>query len=110
MTSLLRFASSLCALLVVLSVSVTSGYAQAAEQLSQVKKLYVDSLGTDAYAAGMHEELVRRLRKSHAVQVVSNPQQADALIKGTGRVWVTGYASLSPHTRGLSQPTFEGYL
>jgi phosphate ABC transporter phosphate-binding protein len=105
-----RLASSLCALLVLLCVTTRSGYAQAAEQLSQVKKLYVDSLGTDKYAAAMREQMVQRLRKSHDVQVVSDPRQADALLKGTGRVWVTGHVSLSPRSNSLSQPTFEGYL
>jgi len=105
-----RLTFPLCALLALLSASATVDYAQTAEQLSQVKKIYVDSLGTDTHATAIREQMVQRLRKSHDVQVVSNPQQADALIKGTCRVWVTGYASLSPHTRGLSQPTFEGFL
>ncbi len=109
MARLLRPASSLCALLVLLSASVSGSYAQAAEQLSQAKKFYVDSLGTDKYATATREQLIQRLRKSNDVQVVSNPQQADAIVKGTARVWVTGYVSLNPKS-GPSQPTLEGYL
>jgi len=104
-----RLASSVCALLV-LSASATICHGQNAEQLSQVKKLYVDSLGSDRHAAAIREQMVQRLRKSHEVQVVSDPGQADAVVKGTGRVWTTGHVTLSPHSNSLSHPTFEGFL
>jgi hypothetical protein len=71
------------------SAAATSAYTQNAEQVLQVRKLYVDSLGTDRGAADMREQMVRLLRKSHDVQVVSDPKEADALVKGTGRIWVT---------------------
>jgi hypothetical protein len=92
------------------SAVAASASAQNAEPLSQVKKLYVDSLGTGRGTAKMREEMVRLLRKSHAVQVVSDPKEADALLRGTGRIWVTGRVSLSPHSQSASQPTFEGFL
>ena len=105
-----RLASWFCALLVLLSSSATIGYTRAAQQLSQMRKLYVDSLGTDKYATEIREQLVQRLRKSGDIQVVSDPGQADAQLKGTARVWVTGNVSLNPHSKSLNQPTFEGYL
>jgi len=105
-----RFVFSFCALLAMLLAGATSGSAEAAESLSQVKKIYVDSLGTDNGAAKMRERLVQRLRKSHEVQVVADPKESDALIKGTGRIWITGRTSLSPHSHSASQPTFGGFL
>jgi phosphate ABC transporter phosphate-binding protein len=103
--------SWLCTLLVLLlSAGNTDGYAQAAERLSQVRKVYVDSLGTDNGAAEMRKQIVRQLRGSRDVQVVQDPKEADALIKGTGRIWTTGYISLSPRSHSLSQPVFEGFL
>ena len=105
-----KFAASLFALLVLVSASAIGGSAQGAERLSQVKKLYVDSLGTDRGAAEMREQMVRLLRKSHDVQVVSDPKEADALIRGTGRIWITGHVTLNPRSHGSSQPTFEGFL
>src|SRR5271165_2942929 len=92
------------------TAGATGGSAQVAASLSQVKKIYVDSLGTDNGASKMRERLVQRLRKSHDVQVVADPKEADALIKGTGRIWVTGHTSLSPHSHSASQPTFGGFL
>jgi phosphate ABC transporter phosphate-binding protein len=108
-----RLTSALCVLLGLVSAGATAGHAQAAGQLSQIKKtkkLYVDSLGTDKYAVAMREQMVQRLRKSHDIQVISDPRQADAVLKGTGRVWVTGHVSLNPRSSSLTQSTFEGYL
>jgi phosphate ABC transporter phosphate-binding protein len=86
------------------------GHAQSADRLAQVSKIFVDSLGTDHGAAEIREQMIRRLRKSQDVQVVSSAIEADALIRGTGRIWVTGHISLNPHTHSPSQPTFGGFL
>ena len=55
-----KFVPSLCALVALVSASPIGGYAQVVERLSQVRKLYVDSLGTDKGAAEMREQMVRR--------------------------------------------------
>jgi phosphate ABC transporter phosphate-binding protein len=103
--------SWLCTLLIFwLSAGNTDGCAQAAERLSQIRKVYVDSLGTDNGAAEMRKQIVRQLRAGRGVQVVRDPKDADAVIKGTGRIWTTGYISLSPRSHSLSQPVFEGFL
>jgi phosphate ABC transporter phosphate-binding protein len=106
----LKLASWLCVLLVLASASCAASYAQVADRLSQVKKVYVDSLGTDHGAAEIREQMIRRLRKSQEVQIVSDPKEADALLRGTGRIWVTGHISLNPRSHSPSQPTFGGFL
>jgi len=103
-----KFAFSVCALLAI-SAGPTLSHAQVAERLSQVKKIYVDSLGSDRGAAEMRKRVVRLLNKEHGVQVVSDAKQADAVVKGSGRIWVTGHVSLNPHSGG-STPTFGGVL
>lgn|SRR5208283_3727812 len=105
-----RLASSIFTMLALLPAGAAGSCAQTAERLSQVKKLYVESLGTDKHATEIREQMILRLRKSHEVEIVSDPRQADALIKGTSRVWVTGHVSLSPHSQSLNQPTLEGFL
>jgi phosphate transport system substrate-binding protein len=97
-------------MLILVFAVATSAYAQNAEQLSQIRKLYVDSLGAGRGAAEMREQMVRLLRRNRDVQLVSDPKDADALLKGTGRIWVTGRVSLSPRSHSSSQPTFEGFL
>jgi phosphate ABC transporter phosphate-binding protein len=97
-------------LLALVAPCCVSGDAQTAERISYVKKLYVDSLGADKGAVEMREQVVRHLRNSHQVEVVSEPKQADALIKGTGRVWVTGHVSVSPRSHSPGRPIFGGFL
>jgi phosphate ABC transporter phosphate-binding protein len=111
MSSSLKFAASRCALLLLLlSTTAIAVQAQVGERLSQVKRIYVDSLGTGNGATEMRDQLIERLRKTHKVQVVSDSKDADALIRGTGRTWVTGHVSLSPRSHSAIQPTFEGFL
>jgi hypothetical protein len=101
----------LCSLLIFLfSAGTSAAYAQATVRLSQVKKVYVGSLGTDNGAAEVREQIVRQLRKSQGAQVVSDAKAADAQVKGTARVWVTGHVTLNPRSHSSSQPVFEGFL
>jgi len=107
----LKFALSLCALLILVTASTAASDTQiAADRLSHVKKLYVDSLGTDRGAAEMRAQMIRRLQRSRDIQVVSDPGKADAVVKGTGRTWLTGQISLSPRSHSVSQPMFDGFL
>lgn len=110
MSRISKVASTLCILLTLVSAVATSANAQNAEHLSQAKKLYVDSLGTGRGAAQMREQMVRLLRKSHDVQIVSAAKDADAIVRGTGRIWITSHISLSPHSHSATAPIFEGFL
>src|SRR5580658_5661534 len=69
--------------------------AQSAVILSQVKKVYVESLGRDEAASKLRERLIDRLRKAGTLEVVKSPNEADAIIEGSGSIWVTGYVSTS---------------
>jgi hypothetical protein len=62
------FARAAALLAIALSAIAGSG-GQAAPVLSQVRKLYVDSLGSDGKAAGMRARLVERLRRDHALEI-----------------------------------------
>jgi phosphate transport system substrate-binding protein len=84
--------------------------AENASRLSQVKKLYVGSFGTDKGATEMRQLVIERLEKSRYVQVVSDPKAADAEVSGTGRTWVTGHIELSPRSHSGRQATFSGFL
>jgi ABC-type phosphate transport system substrate-binding protein len=104
-----KFTSWLWVVWLLVFAADTNNYGQAAESLSRVRTIYVDSLGTDRGASEMRERVAQLLRKSREVQVVSDPKEADALVKGTARIWVTGHISLNPHSH-RSTPTFEGFL
>jgi phosphate transport system substrate-binding protein len=105
----LKFGFSLCGFLLVLVMPVVSN-AQNAEALSQVRKIYVDSLGQGEGAEETRSQLVRRLEKSHQVQVLQRPAGADAIVKGTTQIWQTGHISLSPRSHAISETAFVGFL
>lgn len=81
----------------------------AAEQPSPVRKIFVDSLGTDHGAAEMRDSMIHRLQRTRNFEVVPDPKYADATIRGTGRIWVTGHVTINPRSH-LSRPTFGGFL
>ena len=101
---------SLLSSLVLIGFSLgTFGHAQTAEQLSQVRKLYIESPWQGRGAGEIRSHLVRRLQSSHRIQIVQELNKADALVRGTGQIWTTGSISLSPRSHTLSQRTFEGF-
>jgi phosphate ABC transporter phosphate-binding protein len=100
--------------LIILIVALAGGKAvraQTAETLSQVRKVYVDSMGDGKGAAEMRARISNRLRASRKFQLAANAGEADAIIKGTGRIWAAGYMSVSVHpTRADRHAVFDGFL
>jgi hypothetical protein len=101
-----------CSLGVVLVFALMTqirAHGQTAESLSQVRKVYVGSLGTEEGATELRDAIIKALRRSSEVQIVETAEQADAVIVGSGKIWVTG--SMRVGIRGsLSQKTYDGYL
>lgn len=84
---------------------------QSAVSTSQVKKVYVDALGDKKGASELREALVERLRKSHEVQVVSSAVEADAVITGSGELWIKGYYNTSARpSKNNEVPIYGGML
>jgi phosphate ABC transporter phosphate-binding protein len=109
-TSRSRSAAFLVGVVFVCLNLATSVYAQTVESLSQVRKLYVDSLGQGKIAADLRGHVISRLRHSHGIEVVQNLPDADAVAKGTGQIWTTSRSSLSPRSNSARQATVEGFL
>jgi len=85
--------------------------AQTAENLSQIKKVYIDSFGLENGAGKLRDRLIEELRQKAKWGAVSSPAQADAVIKGSGSLWVAGYYSTSPRSTSMSrQPVYRGFL
>ena len=108
MTGLLKVLRTVAATAFFLAHVLTAD-GQTAESLSQVKKVFVDSLGTGQGAAELREAVIKALRKNTAIQVVPSASEADAVIKGSGKIWVTGSIRVGPHG-SVSQPAYDGYL
>lgn len=88
---------------------MNKAYGQAAESLSQVKKVLVDSLGTEYGASNLRDAILKALKKNGDIQVVATVSEADAVIRGSGKIWVTGSLRVGPHG-GISEKTYDGYL
>jgi phosphate transport system substrate-binding protein len=106
----MKLVFSLCALLASFSATGTRSWAQTAESLSKVRKLYVDSLGSNDAAAEIRDRMIHRLGSSHDIQVAADRKEADAIVKGTSQIWVFGYTSSSTRSHTLRQPAYEGFL
>jgi len=101
----------LAATQVLFFTSLDGAHAQTAETLSQVKRVYVASLGDKQGATGLRDKLILRLRKCRGIEVAGSPREADAIITGTGETWVKGYISTSPKPSPYNrQPVYDGYL
>ena len=90
-----------------------SGFCQDAERLGSVRRLFVASFGEKPGASTLRDNVAALLAKSHAVTVVKKPEEADAILAGTGEVWVKGHYNLNPRQREVnadSQPIYGGYL
>ena len=89
----------------------TTALAQTAETLSQVKKVFVQSFGSDDTANKLHEAMIKQLRKKAKLEVVASPNDADAIIKGFASIWVIGYVSADARSSANSrQPVLRGFL
>ncbi len=89
------------------------GLSQDATHLGSVRRLFVGSFGEKPGATALRDDVAALLGKSHTVTVVKKPEEADAVLDGTGEVWVKGHYSLNPRQREVnadSQPIYGGYL
>jgi phosphate ABC transporter phosphate-binding protein len=79
--------------------------------LSQVKTLYVDSFPGGSGATLFHDSLVRRLTKNGRFVLVPSAQGADAVLTGTGQIWIRGYITINPRNPASDrQAVYGGYL
>jgi phosphate transport system substrate-binding protein len=84
--------------------------AQNVTALAAVKKVYVDAF-SEANTAQLRDRLIERLNRSGKLAVVPDPASADAVVKGSGSVWITGYTSNTPKApANTRQPIYRGYL
>jgi hypothetical protein len=108
-TSLRKLLCVLGAVVVFAFIPVNHAYGQTAQSLSPVKKVFVDSLGTEEGASDLRDAILKSLHKNSDIQVVATASEADAVISGNGKIWVTGSMRVGPHG-SISENTYDGYL
>jgi phosphate ABC transporter phosphate-binding protein len=94
----------------VLSSAANICLAAPVEKLSQIKKIYVDSLGSNSWSAATRNRLIHRLGKIPNLQVVADAPSADAVLKGDAEIWQIGRISYGSHSHSPSEPVVQGYL
>jgi phosphate ABC transporter phosphate-binding protein len=88
-----------------------SSQAQAPGQLSRIKSIYVEKFSGLNGAQLLRDSLVKRLDKSGDFQVVEDKAQADAVLIGTGTLWVRGYNAINVRSPSSNRvPAYTGYL
>jgi phosphate transport system substrate-binding protein len=95
--------------------SILSGQAlsrQTAAGTIRIKKVFVGSFGDKPGAAKLRDAVVGDLARSGKFHLVDNPAVADATLDGKGEVWVSGYYSMNPRERTVSDSyaIYTGYL
>ena len=109
MTCLFKVVGILSATAILFFAHVITANGQTAESLSQVKKVFVDSLGTEHGATELRDAMIKAPSKNSYIQVVATASEADAVVRGSGKIWETG--SMRIGLRGsISQKTYDGYL
>ena len=86
---------------------------QTATALKDVKTVFVGSLGDKPDAAALRDELTSQLAKSSRFRIAASAAEADAVLGGTGEVWVKERYSLNPRERFVNSDTraiYAGYL
>jgi phosphate transport system substrate-binding protein len=92
-------------------VCCTTAWGQTSQNLAKVNKVYVEDFGQEASAKALREKFISDLELKGKFEVVTAADQADALIRGEGSVWLTGYLSTDPHTAtSMRQPVYRGFL
>ncbi len=85
--------------------------AQPAASLADVKTLFVATFGGAGDGALLHESLVRRLAKSDRFRIVQSAREAEAIVNGTGEIWIRGFTSTNVRTPSAHrQNVYNGYL
>ncbi|MGA9673181.1 MAG: phosphate ABC transporter substrate-binding protein PstS [Terracidiphilus sp.] len=85
--------------------------AQQAASLADVKTLFVATFGGAEDGALLHDSLIHRLAKSDRFRIVQSAKEADAIVNGTGEIWIRGFTSTNVRTPSAHrQSVYNGYL
>lgn len=82
-------------------------------QMAAVKRVYVEPLAIKDGQGNVREDLITQVRKIKGVTVVPELAAADAILSGSGEIWVKGYQSLNPRSGRLPSdgtPVYSGFL
>ena len=102
-------AAVLAALTIVGSVAMQG---QTAATPGQVRKIYVETFSGNRGAGEIRDEVIDRPKHHSDLTVVDCASQADAVLKGNGEIWISGYiAGNNPRAQANGRnPIYNEYL
>ena len=104
-----RFARTLAAAVVALLFLPQLLWPQTAESLRGLKRVALEWSGTDRSSSAIRERVVQRLKDSKRLEFVADAREADAILHGDVRVWISGYVTTTPKSNAVQQPVYRGY-
>lgn len=81
--------------------------------MEHVNRVFVGSFGNSAEAQQVRHAVVDDLRRHGKPGVADSEAQSDAVLTGSGEVFVKGYFSLNPRARSIGEdahPIYGGYI
>jgi phosphate ABC transporter phosphate-binding protein len=86
------------------------GAAEPVDSLAKARTIYIAKFNGSQDAERLRSSFVQHLAGG-PFRMVSSREQADAIIQGTGQIWLRGYVAINPRTPSTDrQPFFGGYL
>jgi hypothetical protein len=88
-------------------------WAQSASSLEHVDRIFVGSFGNSAEAQQVRQAFIDELRRHGKPGIADSAAQSDAVLTGSGEVFIKGYYSLNPRARSIGEdahPVYGGYL
>jgi len=96
-------------LFALVAILIPAGTAAAqAPAFSQIRSLYVEPFTGSNQAAALRDSFIHRLKKSGKYQIADSPQGADAIVTGSGQIWVRGHFTVNSRAPAANRQTVYG--
>jgi hypothetical protein len=95
---------------ILLTLVAVSLRAQTARELSQVRRVFVAPISGEDSSAVLRKSLVKQLGKKGKFEVVATSGQADAVVRVSGQIWVSGYEVTNPRSPANRHAVYGGFL
>jgi hypothetical protein len=106
----LKFLANRWLLLPIAAGFCVAAGAERVDSISQAKTLYVSAFSGGPAVVHLRNSFVKRLSKSR-FRLVQSPQDADAIVTGSGQIWFRGFVSINARTPATDrQAVYAGYL
>lgn len=106
---LMGWSKSVCRSLATCLILAACTSAGADQGLHALHTIFVDSFGAGTNAQAARNRVVDRLEKS-GIQISDNKSGADAVLRGSAVIWVTGTISNNLRSNSARQEMYQGYL